>query len=105
MFGPVALPRSALSGRHGSTTQRFSAITTSKSTPVEVCGVQEQLDWLTRVRCDDGSNPFPGMREAHAARAGSVGAGGQCGSIIDLYQVRCPEKTYEIYMDLYMCGA
>lgn len=84
-------------------TQRFSALSTTKEQPVEVCEVQGQLVWLTQVQCDDGSNPYRSMSEAHNSRAGNVGPGGRCGSIVDLYMVPCPEKTYEVYMDLYVC--
>jgi hypothetical protein len=91
--------------RHGAATERFSQIGTSKEQPIEVCGVKGQLQWLARVRCDDGSNPFQSLEQAHASRDGNVGPGGRCGGTIDLYRVPCPEKEYEVYMDLYMCAA
>ena len=104
MFGPVVLPKDVWEARIGASTQHFSELVTTAAQPVEVCGVQEQVAWLTRVQCEDGSNPFHSLSEAHNSRAGNVGSGGRCGSIIDLYQVPCPEKTYPVYMDLYVCS-
>lgn len=65
--------------------------------------LEGQLELLTRLVCDDGSQPFVNPQQAHAARRGAVGQGGRCGSVIDLYDVVCPEGAYEIYMDLYVC--
>ena len=73
--------------------------------PVEVCGVRAELTWLVYAECADGSHPFEDGQQAHAARSGNVGPGGRCGSIVDLYMISCPEETYEVYMDMYMCGA
>jgi hypothetical protein len=82
----------------------LSASPSTMDQPIEVCGVQGELAWLTLAKCDDGTNPFKGNAEtAHAARTGSMGAGGRNGSIIDLYKVPCAEKTYEVYMDMYVC--
>ncbi len=105
VFSPVALPKDAWAQRTGADTAKFSALATSQAAPVEVCGVEGQLTWLTKVRCDDGSNPFPSLSAAHGSRLGSTGEGGRCGSIIDLYVVPCPEKKYQVYMDLYVCPA
>ena len=89
--------------RSGATAQKFSKLQSTKQRPVEVCGIPQELDFLTRLRCDDGLNPYPDRRAAHRSRLGSVGSGGRCGSIIDLYRVPCPEKTYEVYIDFYIC--
>lgn len=102
--GPLALNADMAAKRHGLGADKFSAVASTRERPVEVCGLQGELTWLTRVQCDDGSNPFPDLDKAHESRAGSVGSGGQCGHIIDLYEVPCPEKTYDVYMDMYMCG-
>ncbi|MCP4807784.1 MAG: hypothetical protein GY913_09615 [Proteobacteria bacterium] len=100
MFGPVehAGPR-----LHQDAT-RFSELNTTLAKPVEVCSVNGQLETLLRLTCDDGTNPFPDGQTAHAARNGSLGGGGQCDSIIDLYVVTCPEATYEVHMDMYVCA-
>ena len=73
-------------------------------TPIEVCGVQEQLEWLMGVTCPDGSRPFSDMTAAHDSRAGSMGIGGRCGTMIDQYVVPCPEQSVPVFMDLYHCG-
>ena len=89
--------------RYGATAEKFSEVQSTVEKPVEVCGIPEELEFLTRLRCDDGSNPYPDGRAAHFSRRGSVGLGGRCGSLIDLYPVPCPEKTYEVYIDVYIC--
>ncbi|MGE0870359.1 MAG: hypothetical protein AB7P03_17470 [Kofleriaceae bacterium] len=38
-------------------------------------------------------------------RSGSVGPGGRCNSIIDLYKVGCPDGDVSVYIDVYMCAA
>ena len=77
----------------------------SKAQPIEVCGVKGETAYLTRVTCADGSNPFGGNRQrAHASRTGSIGSGGLCGSIVDLYEVPCPEGSVQVFMDMYLCG-
>lgn len=98
-LGPVMLTASQLPLRRGTGVTRFDRAPTSKSAPIEVCMPQGERAWLAGATCADGSAP------SSAARSGSVGAGGVCGSIIDLYSVVCPEKTYEVYMDMYMCGS
>lgn len=103
-FGPISLDAAHATGRYGHGSTRFDQILSSKERPVEVCGTGGELDWLFATSCADGSHPFADRAAAHAARIGSVGAGGRCGSIIDAYQVPCPEKTYEVFMDMYMCG-
>lgn len=45
-----------------------------------------------------------GEQPKQLGRAGSTGAGGRCGSIIDKYALECPEKTYDVFVDIYMCG-
>ncbi|MCL4225685.1 MAG: hypothetical protein KJZ91_14595 [Myxococcales bacterium] len=103
---PVAMARAAWTTRKAATVTRYSQATSTKEAPIEVCGIGDpegQLAWLVAMTCDDGSRPFRSPDHAHAARVGNVGAGGRCGSIIDLYEVRCPERTYQIYLDAYVC--
>jgi hypothetical protein len=104
IFGPVQLDAQAASRRHGAAARTYADVPATREQPVEVCGVEAELAWLTRVTCKDGSAPFADHDAAHAARSGSVGAGGKCGTILDLYAVRCPEAAYAIHMDMYMCG-
>lgn len=83
----------------------ISKVLNSKQRPVEVCGVKGELRYLVNLVCPDGKKPFKDMKSAHSARAGSVGPGGRCGKIIDLYIVPCSDKEYHIYMDMYHCTA
>lgn len=103
-LGPVRLTEEEAAARTGARARRFSDVRTSRERPVEVCGVEAQHQWLLRATCDDGSHPFRSEPEAAAARAGNVGSGGRCDGTIDLYEVPCPERTYEVFMDLYMCA-
>jgi len=50
-----------------------------------------------------GSRSASGGGAIERARAGSVGQGGRCGSIIDHYVVACPEAKYDIFIDAYIC--
>jgi hypothetical protein len=73
-------------------------------TPPEECGLKTVLFRLVALRCDNGSNPFgKDLRVAHASRTGSFGPGGRCDSIIDRYDVPCPERTYQVFADGYVC--
>jgi hypothetical protein len=97
-FGPITLNADQVPLRRGATVAKYGDIATSKEEPIEVCSPSGQAKWLQTVSCNDGS-PGKGIN-----RKGNVGKGGLCGSIIDLYVTTCPEKTYEVYMDMYMCG-
>ena len=103
-YGAVTLTAPQATGRYGHGSTRFDQVMTSKERALEVCGPAGELDWLFATSCADGSHPFADRATAHGARRGSVGGGGRCGSVIDLYEVPCPEKTYEVHMDMYMCG-
>lgn len=103
--GAVALDAQQWANRTGANAQRFSDVATTPAKPIEVCELEGQLRWLTSMRCDDGSQPFRSFAEAHVARVRNIGPAGRCNSIVDLYQVTCPERTYDVYMDLYMCPA
>ncbi len=82
---------------------RLDKVITTKATPVEVCGGRGQIAWLLRARCPDGTAPFPDGRKAHASRSGSVGPGGRCGKVVDLYKVSCGGAIYSVFMSLYHC--
>jgi len=82
---------------------RLDQVTTTKATPVEVCGARGQIAWLLRARCPGGGAPFTDGRTAHRSRTGNVGPGGRCGKVVDLYKVPCPGKTFSIFMSLYHC--
>lgn len=104
VFGPVMIPAAAYRARNGVAAERFSDLATTKERPLEECGLKTVLQRLASLRCDDGSNPFAGdLRAAHASRAGNVGPGGRCDDIIDRYVVKCPEATYSVFADMYIC--
>ena len=96
-FGPVELREDQVALRRGTGVQKLSDLATTRETPIEVCSPAGQRAWLGAVTCAGGEKP------TGAQRSGSVGPGGTCGSIIDLYMVGCPEKQYEVFMDMYMC--
>jgi hypothetical protein len=89
--------------RKGAGVTRYSDARSTKATPIEVCGFLAENEWLFGATCDDGSHPITKRKEAEASRPGNEGPGGRCGSIIDLYKVKCPEATYEIHIDAYVC--
>ena len=68
-----------------------------------MCGAGAANRWLIALRCDDGSQPLSSIRDAERARTGSVGPGGRCQSIIDRYELPCPERSYTLFVDDYVC--
>jgi len=103
-WGPIQLTPEAASRRWGLGVTSVADVRSSMAVPVEVCGVEGELRWLVSLTCLDGSPPFGSMEHAHGSRAGSMGEGGRCGTIIDRYQVPCPDGVIEVYMDMYHCG-
>lgn len=81
---------------------KFSQVKSTKAAPVEVCGIPTENEWLTALQCEDGSSPI-GEAGAEPFRVGNLGDGGRCNSIIDLYRIKCPEASYDIYLDGYVC--
>jgi hypothetical protein len=102
-FGPIQLTQEQYMRRHGAGVTDLAALKSSKSRPVEVCHVRGEQDFLLAARCADGTAPFTSAMQVARARSGSVGTGGRCKTIIDLYTVACPEATYEVFMDMHMC--
>ena len=103
-ISPILWSESTADDRWGQGINTVTSVRSSQAVPVEVCGVLGQLMWLTNLVCANGQPPFQSARDAHASRQGSVGGGGRCGAIIDLYSVPCPERNYEVYLDMYQCG-
>jgi hypothetical protein len=104
-YGPIVVTASQYATRYAATASRFSAVQSTIEQPAEVCGIGAGVELLVALTCDDGRNPFGGDRQAaHSSRAGNVGPGGRCGSIIDRYVVPCPEGTFDIYIDSYICA-
>jgi len=103
-YGAVGYPRAEWDKRRGAGAKTFGEVASSQSQPIEVCGVKGELEWLVSTACADGSNPYHGDKDAaHSSRTGSTGTGGRCNAILDVYEAKCPEKTYEVYMDMYVC--
>lgn len=82
---------------------KLSQVTSTKDTPVELCGRRAMMWWLTALACDDGSRPLGSDGDAEKARVGNVGQGGPCGAVIDHFQVTCPERAYDVYLDPALC--
>jgi len=104
-FGPIQLPADRYARRHGARVTDLAQLKTSKDRPVEVCHVRGEHEWLLAARCADGTAPLKSPAAVVQARVGSAGNGGRCRSALDLYKVACPEATYEVYMDMFVCLA
>jgi hypothetical protein len=104
-FGPSIVAASTYARRNGHDVTSFAALSTSSETPLEECSLRSVLERLTELTCADGSQPFGGdLGRAHQSRRGSAGAGGRCSDIIDVYDVPCPEATYPVFADMYLCS-
>lgn len=90
--------------RYGADVQRISQVPTTHKRPLETCGLAATLSALLHMQCNSGKPAFQSKNAAHDSRRGGVGPGGRCGSILDLYDVSCPEANYEIHVDMYFCG-
>ena len=90
-------------GRYGCGITDITELETSPEQPVEVCRLEGQHQFLSQLTCADGSSPYSGPREIKESRAGNIGEAGRCDEVVDLYEVPCPEGTYEVYVDLYFC--
>jgi len=99
----VGVERAAYQLRNGAAVTRLPDARSTKEKPIEACGISAGLDWLVASTCADGSHPIKSRGAAEAARVQNVGRGGACGSIIDLYHVRCPDAEYDVYVDGYVC--
>ncbi len=91
--------------RRGLRAKRFADVSTTVEEPVEVCKIDGEIDWMTGVTCDDGSNPYASREEVNEGRDSWLDRGGRCNSILDRYTVSCPEATYTIHIDRYLCPA
>lgn len=103
LFGPVPWSVEDGPNRWGWSMTQFEEVRTSHARPIEVCGVAGQLQWLSQLTCPDGSATFGNPSDVHGSRVGSMGAGGRCTTVIDLYRVRCGSQTLDVYMDMYHC--
>jgi hypothetical protein len=103
-YGPYMLTAEQAASRYGLAATKFTDAPTTKDKAIEVCGIPAQQAWLMNTTCADGSKAFASRAEVPGSRRGNVGEGGRCGAIIDLYIAKCPEKQYEVHIDMYMCG-
>ena len=97
--------------RRGLGDRTFTDTPSTATTPIQVCGLEGELRYLTRLVCADGSKPWGNdMQKAHKARNGSTMAKSpwcakdEVGMPVDIYEVPCPEKKYEVFIDMYSCG-
>jgi len=97
-FGPFVLDARQAAMRYGLTAVKYTDAPSTQAKPVEVCGVRGEEDWLHSRQCAHG---HPGQE---SDIRGDTGPGGQCGAIIDLFTIQCPEGKVEILMDMYQCG-
>lgn len=100
---PILVDAAAWQQRRGANARTFADVTTSVSEPVEVCGIADEIGWLKRMACVDGSRPFQNVGAEGPKRDSWLSRGGRCESVIDRYTVACPEKTYTIHVDRYVC--
>lgn len=97
-FGPFVLTKDQAAKRYGRRAVKLDDALTTKATPIEVCGIPMSSAWMSERKCAGGGPP------KILGRVGSVGRGGRCGAIIDLYDVQCPEQLYKVFVDIYQCG-
>jgi ankyrin repeat protein len=103
LITPVIWHPADAAKRWGQGLKRFSEVRSSKAVPVEVCRPFGEAQYLKGLACEGGESPFETLEGVKEARAGSVGKGGRCGNLVDLFIVHCPEASYKIYMDMYNC--
>lgn len=101
-LGPVLMPTA--DAQRSPATTILPNLNSSKESPVELCGVEAELNWLVTLRCLNGSVPLRTVRDASAARSRSIRAG-RCDSMVDLFDVNCPERTYVVFVDAYVCAS
>jgi hypothetical protein len=103
-LGPWNLTADQMGKRYGTGVTALATIQTTQQHPIEVCGVPAENVWLAASTCADGSHPYKSPDDVEQSRSGNTGEGGRCGGIIDLYKAKCPEKTYDVYIDMNLCG-
>jgi hypothetical protein len=92
----------------------------NKASAAEVCLPEGELDYLKSLRCPSGDRPrfhrigSVGSRnpaEANDPRllqqmdiSGVLGPGDPDLHIVDAYELRCGEKAFTVYLDMYHCA-
>lgn len=104
--GSYHLDAAQAGARRGASDRRFGDTVTTQRAPIQACGLHGVLTWLTRVTCAGGSKPWgEDFNQAHAGRKGSAMENLlSCDKPVDLYIAPCPERAYEIFLDMYHCG-
>ena len=102
---PIMVDAATYGKRRGIGATRFADIKTTIAEPIEVCGIDGEVDWLLATRCNDGSAAYASGAVVNTSRDAWLGEGGRCNSVLDRYTVACPEKTYTMYIDRYICPA
>lgn len=102
---PIMVDAATYAKRRGVGVTRFADIKTTVAEPLEVCGIDGEVEWLLATRCNDGSAAYASSAVVQTSRDGWLGRGGRCESILDRYTVACPEQTYTMYIDRYICPA
>jgi hypothetical protein len=103
--GPVLVDAATYAKRRGVNAKRFSDIATTVDQPIEVCGIDGEVAWMLAMRCNDGSTPYKSGTVVNTSRDPWFGEGGSCHSVLDRYTVACPEQTYQVHIDRYICPA
>lgn len=98
--GPVIVTAQEYADRAGQAAKRFSEL---PKEPIQECGIPASQQRLLALRCDDGSAPFATPDAVRLARKGNLGPGGRCKKMIDHYVAQCPEKAYDVHVDMYWC--
>jgi hypothetical protein len=94
------MPADQFATRHGATATKFSEATSTMAVPIEMCTIHSESEWIVSLACEDGSHP---LGNPEIARVKPAKMGGRCGSYVDEYVVKCPETTYDIFVDAYVC--
>lgn len=102
-MGNVIVDKGEFARRNGANVTRFADAKSSEQQPIEVCGIDGEVAWMTRAACNGGKHPFESAMQANERRDSYASTGGRCNSILDRYTVECPEATYTIFVDRYIC--
>lgn len=97
---PVGMPAAQWDVRPGAAATKFSQAKSTMAAPIEMCTIHNESEWIRSLACDDGSHPLGNPEQA---RVKPAKMGGRCGSYVDEYVVKCPETTYDIFVDAYVC--
>ena len=100
---PIVVDAATYAKRRGVGVTRFADVKTTSAEPIEVCGIDGEVAWLLAARCNDGKAAFASSTVVQPSRDAWIGSGGRCESILDRYTVACPEQTYTMYIDRYIC--